>query len=94
MSEDRDARIRARAYERWEQEGRPDGRASDHWLDAERDLEAGESGDTGQQGISNHSPAEERQEQRSLPPRTTRKQDAERRGAQPAGESGAEASRP
>ncbi len=31
-------RIRERAYFLWEQEGRPDGLAENHWQEAERDL--------------------------------------------------------
>ncbi len=34
----REAAIRARAHARWESEGRPEGRAEDHWLEAERSL--------------------------------------------------------
>ena len=33
-------RIRQRAYEIWDQEGRHEGRAEEHWLQAERDLAA------------------------------------------------------
>jgi Protein of unknown function (DUF2934) len=32
-------RIRMRAYQIWEQEGRPHGRDEDHWREAERQLE-------------------------------------------------------
>lgn len=31
-------RIRGRAYSIWEEEGRPDGRDGDHWLQAEREI--------------------------------------------------------
>jgi hypothetical protein len=31
--------IRERAYELWEQDGRPDGRSIDYWLQAARELE-------------------------------------------------------
>ena len=31
---DKDRAIRERAYFMWEREGRPDGRAQDHWLSA------------------------------------------------------------
>lgn len=31
MADDTEARIRARAHKIWEQEGRPEGRAEDHW---------------------------------------------------------------
>jgi hypothetical protein len=71
--DDRDGKIRQRAYERWEREGRPQGRAEEHWRDAERELDDGEP-DAGRQGISNHPPAEEADEQRQGPPRSTRKQ--------------------
>jgi hypothetical protein len=33
-------RIRERSYQIWEQEGRPDGRHLDHWLQAEHELVA------------------------------------------------------
>lgn len=33
-------RIRQRAYEIWEQEGRPDGRDREHWLRAEAEITA------------------------------------------------------
>ena len=36
----RDARTRARAYMIWEAEGRPEGRAEEHWCQAERELAA------------------------------------------------------
>jgi hypothetical protein len=35
-----DARTRERAYAIWESEGRPHGRALDHWLQAEAELAA------------------------------------------------------
>jgi len=35
MTEDR---IRAEAYRKWEAEGRPDGQAERHWLDAEKQI--------------------------------------------------------
>lgn len=33
-----DERIRARAYEIWEREGRPDGREHEHWDQARREI--------------------------------------------------------
>lgn len=33
-------RIRLRAYEIWEEEGKPDGRAEEHWMRARRELES------------------------------------------------------
>jgi hypothetical protein len=73
-----DERVKARAYERWEQEGRPDGRADDHWLQAEREVLANEEGL--HQGISNHPVQEEVARQEQLPPRGKRKDAGEERG--------------
>jgi hypothetical protein len=36
--EDRVERVRSRASEIWEREGRPEGRALDHWLEAETQI--------------------------------------------------------
>ncbi len=44
MAEDRDERLRARAYALWEQEGRPHGREADHWAAAEAELFATPAG--------------------------------------------------
>ena len=38
MAADLHERIRRRAYELWQQEGRPEGRADDHWHRAEAQL--------------------------------------------------------
>jgi hypothetical protein len=40
--EDPEARIRDRAYALWEEEGRPEGRAAEHWERARRLVEAEE----------------------------------------------------
>jgi hypothetical protein len=40
MSDDRIERIRARAHEIWEREGRPDGRDADHWRQASDEVDA------------------------------------------------------
>ncbi|WP_087001668.1 DUF2934 domain-containing protein [Rhizobium sullae] len=42
-SGDREDRIRRRAYEKWEREGRPDGEHERHWQQAEKEIE-GEDG--------------------------------------------------
>lgn len=44
MADEREARIRARAFELWQMEGSLDGRSLGHWLQAEREVdeEAGE----------------------------------------------------
>ncbi|MGK9286640.1 DUF2934 domain-containing protein [Sinorhizobium meliloti] len=39
MTEDDEDRIRARAYEIWEREGRPDGGHERHWRQAQKELE-------------------------------------------------------
>ncbi|MGK9202848.1 DUF2934 domain-containing protein [Sinorhizobium meliloti] len=39
MTEDDEDRIRARAYEIWEREGRPDGGHERHWHQAQKELE-------------------------------------------------------
>ena len=36
---DKEQRIRVRAYAIWEEEGRHDGRAEEHWRQAEREIE-------------------------------------------------------
>lgn len=38
MEDDRDRKVRERAHMIWEREGRPDGRASEHWTQAEREI--------------------------------------------------------
>jgi len=47
MIEDRDERIRQRAYRMWEEEGRPEGRADDHWQRAAREIEREDREDFG-----------------------------------------------
>jgi hypothetical protein len=39
VSDDHEARIRERAYQFWVNEGRPDGRALEHWLRAEQEVD-------------------------------------------------------
>ena len=62
MSTERDERIRVRAHELWEREGRPDGKEQDHWLEASRQIEAEESGATnnGKTAASGRGPAQPR----------------------------------
>ena len=40
MEQNLEEKIRQRAYERWEQEGRPDGRDRDHWHQAEAEIKS------------------------------------------------------
>ena len=46
--DEREEMIRRRAHELWEQEGRPEGREMDFWLQAESEI-AGEQVDTPKQ---------------------------------------------
>ena len=41
MTDDRENRIRQRAYELWQQDGAPDGKPDDHWYQAEREIDQG-----------------------------------------------------
>lgn len=55
MDQDHQERIRQRAHEIWESEGRPEGRDADHWSRAEEELRAqmgsgGSSDDDAQSG--------------------------------------------
>ena len=40
MGDDREERIRKRAHEIWEKEGRPDGEGHRHWAQAESEVDA------------------------------------------------------
>ncbi len=44
---DREQKIRERAHAIWEAEGRPEGRESEHWERAMRDVDAGDHGSPG-----------------------------------------------
>lgn len=45
MSDEREKRIKARAFELWQQEACRDGRSLSHWLQAEKDVEDAERAD-------------------------------------------------
>ena len=45
MKFDRNGEIAKRAHAIWEATGRPDGQAEQHWLQAEREVEAGNDND-------------------------------------------------
>ena len=49
MDQDSEERIRARAYEIWEREGRQDGGHEAHWQQAEKELREEESGERQQE---------------------------------------------
>lgn len=40
MTDEREQKIRAKAYELWEAAGRPEGREREHWAEAERLVDA------------------------------------------------------
>lgn len=46
MDANRDDEIRARAYQLWEEEGRPEGRAEQHWFTARESLAVEENQDS------------------------------------------------
>jgi hypothetical protein len=48
MDQDRDKRIKARAYELWEENGRQDGGHEAHWHQAEREVGDEEAADRGE----------------------------------------------
>lgn len=50
MNEDRETRIRERAYRLWQADGEPDGKADEYWQRAERQLDA--QGDTAEDGAA------------------------------------------
>ena len=50
-----DTRIRDRAYELWESEGRPDGRHDEHWHRARRELD-GEGGSSAADSLPDTAP--------------------------------------
>ncbi|HEV2549235.1 MAG TPA: DUF2934 domain-containing protein [Stellaceae bacterium] len=39
MASDREKRVRERAYQIWQREGEPPGRAAEHWAQAEAEIE-------------------------------------------------------
>lgn len=43
MTSEREAMIRERAYQLWEADGRPEGRAVEHWVRAEAEVGGGET---------------------------------------------------
>jgi hypothetical protein len=48
MNEDRETQIRERAYQLWQADGAPDGRADEYWQRAEQQLDAEGSSADGQ----------------------------------------------
>ena len=50
--EDREEKIRAKAYELWEQAGRPEGQETAHWAEAERMIDDEESSPETDSGVN------------------------------------------
>jgi hypothetical protein len=59
MSKTREERVRERAYEIWEQEGRADGRDAEHWRRAEAEIDAEERQRTATESASAESASAE-----------------------------------
>lgn len=53
MSNEREDRIRNRAYELWQQQGAPEGRPDDHWYQAEREIDKGGDGEVQPDDVPN-----------------------------------------
>lgn len=68
MDQDHQERIRQRAHEIWESEGRPEGRDSDHWSQAEQELrdQSDSGGESGSYGIQSGDSAQTNQSQPEL----------------------------
>ena len=45
MTDDREEKIRKRAHELWLQQGQPDGKPDEHWLQAEHEIDQGGTGE-------------------------------------------------
>lgn len=52
MPSDREERIRRRAYEIWEREGKPDGREAEHWDKAAAEIDAEREGAEAVTGVA------------------------------------------
>ena len=72
MDDKRDEKIRQRAYELWEQEGRPEGRHSEHWEQA--------AGETGEETTEEESPGPIKQQDPAEGDRATIERELERHG--------------
>ena len=57
MESERDGRIRKRAHEIWEQEGRPHGKDGEHWERAQRELDAADMPPLANVGVKKKSPS-------------------------------------
>ncbi|MGJ7040438.1 DUF2934 domain-containing protein [Shinella sp. BE166] len=53
MQDERDRRIKARAFELWQREGSLDGRTLGHWLQAEREIQEEEAAEAARRDQGN-----------------------------------------
>jgi hypothetical protein len=51
--------VRERAYRIWEEQGRPEGRETDHWFEAERQLHEGQGAESANEGKGSQTGARE-----------------------------------
>jgi hypothetical protein len=79
MESEKDRKIRERAYELWEQSGRPEGQAEQHWRVAEREFSAGDEGPPAGERAGASRPAPKRS--RAVEPEAKRKTAAAKAGA-------------
>ncbi len=56
MPNNNNEKIRERAYQIWDRDGRQDGQADDHWLQAERELGGAETGVAAEQAQAAQAP--------------------------------------
>jgi hypothetical protein len=68
MEDDREEWVRLRAYRLWEEEGRPEGRAQDHWHEAKRRVVLEEGLGEPVEGTRPELPQEARPEPQPEPP--------------------------
>lgn len=78
MEDNRAQQIRARAYEIWENEGRPQGKEKEHWDQAEREFEEPQATNAGG-GASPSSKTRAQRQSEALPGDQKRKRGAARK---------------
>jgi len=85
-------KIRQRAYEMWDRDGRPDGRSEDYWLKAEREIAGSDADAVGGSQIEASAPtqaappAKKTSNGAGAGPKPPVQAPRKRRGAQPAGQ--------
>ncbi len=93
MENDRHSKIRQRAYEIWDREGRQNGRADEHWLQAEREVaaqaaaQAAPAAETAAAPANKKAPVKKTSNGATKPPAASlRSGQRTRRGSQPVGQ--------